>query len=221
MQAPVLTRTHAVPPILVWVVAGFGLYLVVGAGSLFLTALLVDPVLAAIGLPAEAGAVGLSVRNALHPVVWGVLVALAAMPIGRGLEPGLRFRRPGWLVLATGLALASVTWFLIEEFVRDRFSYVDVQYTGFSLLTWPALVGIAVSGWAALAVPVPQRTLPAALVILGSIGLAAALLPSLAGVADGIAPESIPLAAVFAMDVAYGIGVIVAVLAPRRDPAPA
>jgi hypothetical protein len=222
MQGAPRIRSTAFAPSVVWAAAGFGIYAIVGVGSLFLTGLVIDPVLKAMGLPAEAGEIGLSVRNAIQPIVWGILAALVAIPVGRAMMPGLQFRPVGWLLLLAGLLLASATWFLIEEFVRARFTYMDPEYVGFSLLTWPALVAIALSGWAALAVPRPEGSVLIGVVVLGVIALAAALAPSIPGALDGISPENLPLAAVFGVDAAYGLGVTVAVLAaPQRTSASA
>ena len=204
-------RSDAIPPVAAWALVGLALYAIVGVGSLFLTAILVDPILGAIGLQAQAGLVGLSVRNALHPVVWGLLVAAASIPIGRRLVPGIRFSSSGWVILVVGLGLSSVTWYLLEEFVRWRFEYMDPEYVGFSLFTWPALVAISLAGWAAFAVPRGRATSLFVLIVLAVIGFAIALLPSVAGAADGIEPGSMPLAVIFLCDVLYAIAVLVAV----------
>ena len=194
---------------LLWMIAGLALYLLGGVASLFITALVVDPLLGAVGMPVEAGLIGLSVRNAIHPVAWGLLVAAIAAPVGRRLVVGIQFSLEGWLTLAVGLGLAAVTWLLIEEFVRDRYAYVDVDYVGFTVLTWPALVAVALSGWAALAVPRGAAMPLVALVVIAAVGLAVALLPSVAGASDGIRAENMPLAFVFLVDLAYAMAVVV------------
>jgi hypothetical protein len=193
-----------------WALAGLGLYLVVGAGSLFLTGLVADPILGAMGLPVEAGKIGLSVRNAIHPIAWGVMVAVASVPIGRRLVGEIRFSLAGNVLLGVGLGLAAITWFLGEEFVRARYEYFDPEYIGFSLIAWPAIVAVALAGWAALAAPPNQRTALAGLLLLAAAGLGLALLPSMIGAADGIRPENVPLAIAFLLDVLYAVAVIVA-----------
>lgn len=217
MHDTAATRSFAVPPVIVWALIGFGLYLLIGAGSLFLTAVVVDPVMGALGIPAEAGLVGLSVRNALHPVAWGLLVALTSVPIGRRLVREVRFGRASWMVLAVGLGLAAVTWFLIEEFVRARYGYFDAEYVGFSFFAWPALVAIALSGWAALAVRPQRRTPLTAILVLAVVTLAVALLPSVAGAADGIDPGNLPLALLLAVDAVFAVGVVVVVAGGRAE----
>jgi hypothetical protein len=209
MEAASVTRSTGISGPALWALAGFGLYLVVGAGSMFLTALVVDPFLDAVGLPVEAGHVGLSVRNAVHPIVWGALVAVASVPIGRRLVGGIQFSIAGSAALAVGLALASITWFLTEEFVRARMEYFDMEYVGFSLLVWPALVAIGLSGWAALALPRGVGTPLATLVALAAAAMAVALLPSVAGALDGIEAANIPLALVFLVDAVYAVLVVI------------
>jgi len=203
---------------LLWSAAGLVLYLLGGVATLLLTALIADPLLGAMGQPVAAGELGLSVRNAIHPVVWGASVAVMCAPIGRRLVRGIHFGLDGWLVLAAGLTLAAVTWFLIEELVRSRFAYVDVEYVGFSVLAWPALVAIGLAGWAALAVPHGSAIAPVALVVLAAIGLGIALLPSVFGAADGIDAGNMPLAIVLLADVVYAMSVVALIF--RRAMAP-
>jgi hypothetical protein len=206
--------------IALWTLAGFALYVLGGAVSIFLTAIVVDPLLEASDMPVEAGSIGLSLRNALQPIVWGCLVALPALPIGRRLIPGVRFRFGGWVLLATGLALAAVTWFLQEEFVRARYARFDPEYVGFSLFAWLALVAIALCGWASLAVRRGSGAPIAVLLALAVTGMGVALLPSVPGVADGMGPGHLPLGLMFFVDVAYAIAVVAIVfrrIASHRD----
>lgn len=200
-----------------WIATGLGLY-VLGAYLAFPPLLLVDSlILAPLGVVAEAGNVGLSVRNALHPVVWGLIVAGVSVPVGRRLVPGIQFSPRGWAILVAGLALSAITTFLEAEFVRARFGYYDPEYVGTSLFAWPALVAIALAGWAALAVPGGRRGLLVLLALAAAAGLALALLPSIPRAADGIDPTNVPLAGAFIADIGYGVAVVIAAaLGPRR-----
>lgn len=213
MHPPVMSSPPTRDRTDLWAFAGLGLYLLIGVGSLFITAIVADPILDAVGLQVEAGRIGLSVRNALHPAVWGLLVAATSIPIGRRLVAGIHFGRRGWLVLIVGLALASVTWFLLEEFVRASFGYMDPEYVGFSLVAWPALVAVALAGWAALAVPAGTPLL--VFVVLAVMTLGLALAPSAIGAADGIDPANLPLATVLAVDVGYAVVVLVMTMRRR------
>jgi hypothetical protein len=202
-------RTTATAGPLLWAIAGFALYLLGGAGAILITALAADPVLQGMGLRVEAGELGLSLRNALEPLAWGTLVAAVSVPVGRRLIDGIRFSLGGWVILGSGLLLASLTWFLGQEFVRARFGYFDPEAVGFGLFAWPALVAIALCGWAALAVRRAAATPLVILLVVAAIGLAVALLPSVAGASDGIDAGSVPLALTFLVDVAYAILVLV------------
>ncbi len=88
------------------------------------------------------------------------------------------------------------------------------MYAGLSYFAGPALVAIALAGWATLAMP--RRAMPlAAATILAVVGLGIALLPSVGGAADGIDAESIPIAAVFTANALYGV--VVAALVVRAS----
>jgi len=212
MPDAVTSRSITIGGPALWALAGLGLYVVVGAGSIFLTALVADPILGALGMPVRAGEIGLSIRNAIHPIVWGAIVAAASVPIGRRLVAGIRFSLAGTAVLVVGLGLAAATWFLGEEFVRARYAWFDPEYVGLSLFAWPAIVAIALAGWAALAVPRGHARALIGWMLLAAVGLGLVLVPSMIGAADGIEPGSVPLASAFLLDVAYVVGVIVATL---------
>jgi hypothetical protein len=187
----------------IWTIAGFVLYVLAGMGSLLALSLVDGALLAPFGLRAEAGTLGLSVRNGLHAIAWGGLVAVVTVPLGRRLVDGLRFTTTGWAMLAVGLALATVVIALGDEFVRARYGMYDAEYQGLSFFAGPALVAVALATWAALAVPRDGVLAPGAAMLTAAGGLAISLLPSAPGAADGIAPESMPLVGAFVVAVAY------------------
>lgn len=187
----------------IWTIAGFVLYVLAGMGSLLALSLVDGALLAPFGLRAEAGTLGLSVRNGLHAIAWGLLVATAAAPLGRRLVEGVRFTTTGWVMLVVGLVLATIVIALGDEFVRARYGYYDPEYQGLSFFAGPALVAVALATWASLAVPRYGVVVPGATMLTAVGGLAMSLLPSVPGAADGIAAESIPLVAAFVVAVAY------------------
>jgi hypothetical protein len=197
-----------------WTIAGFVLYALGWIGSMLIWMLAERFVLEPVGLRAEAGTVGLSVRNGLHALVWGLLVAAVAAPLGRRLVDGIRFTRTGWVMLGVGLVLATVVIALGNEFVRARYAYYDSEYQGLSFFAGPALVAVALATWAALAVPRDGVLAPGAAMLTAAAGLAMALLPSLPGTADGIDAGSVPLAAAFVAGVGYAM--VATVLVVRR-----
>ena len=194
-----------------WALAGFGLYIAGAFGAIFIVVLVEQLVLVPLGVRVEAGHAGLSIRNALHPLAWGGLVAALAMPVGRRLVPEVRFSPAGWLVLVSGLTLGALTLLLVFEWVRARFGYLDTEYVGSSLYVWPAMVAIALAGWATLAAPPGRRIVLSAATMVAIAGLGASLFPSVAGAADGIEAGSIPLAGAFVADVVYAaiVGILV------------
>jgi hypothetical protein len=202
-----------------WTITGLVLYVLVGMGSLFLTGRVFDPILGAVGLVVQAGEPGLSIRNGLHAVVWGLLTAVVAMPFGRRLVDGVRFSAAGWIVLVIGLVIATVAITLGAEFVRSTHGVYDPEYEGLTLFTGPALVAVALAAWAALAVPRAGVLAPAGTLLAAGAGLVLSLLPSIPGATDGVAAAQLLLLAAFVAGVAYTAAVSVMVLARLRPSA--
>lgn len=194
--------------VLLWTFLGFIVYVLVGFGSIFVLAAVERVLLAPFGIYSEAGTASLSIRNALHPVAWGVVVALVAAESRSRLVPGARFGLRSHVVLVIGLVLASVTTLLVEEFVRARYGYFDPEYTGLSLFGGPALVAVALAAWAAMSVPRCRRGPLLVAATLSVIGIGASLLPSLPGAADGIPAASVPIAVVFVVDGCFALGAL-------------
>jgi hypothetical protein len=202
-----------------WAIAGVVLYVLGGIGSLLAIAT-IEGLVPGLRDQVASGTVGLSIQNALHPLVWGLLVAAAAIPIGRRLVDNLRFGAVGWFLLVLVLALAAITTLLVDEFVRARFGSFDPDMTGFTVFAGPALVAIALAVWAALAVPAGMGLPLVAATVAAAASLALALLPSLGGLDDGIDPASLPLAGVFLVDVLFAAGAAMLVLRTALAGAP-
>jgi hypothetical protein len=203
-----LPISKPIAAVALWVAASFVLYVVALFVAIVPVAVIVDPLLGAIGLPARAGEPGLSIQNGAHTVAWGLLAAAPAAWLGRRLVPELRFQAPGAAVLLAGLALAGVTTTLLDEFVRERYVWFDPEYAGWSVFAGPALVAIALAAWACLALPRERRLLPFLALAAAFLGLGIALLPSVSGLGDGIRASSLPLAVTFAVDVVFAVGTV-------------
>jgi len=188
-----------------WAALGFAGYIVIGLGSLLAIATVEEAILEPLGLGGEPGTSSWGIVLASHPLVWGAATAMAAAPLGRRLIPGglRREIRPA-VVLAVGLGLAAITTYLLHEFARERYGWFDSDYVGLVVFAAPALVAIALAGWAADILP--RGGTPILFVALAAAvaGLGLAILPSVPGLQDGIRASSIPLATVLAVDVAYG-----------------
>lgn len=215
MQAPtpISTGQAIAPPApgspTLWAVAGFALYLVSWPLTIIGALFTLDLVAGLLGLDTSSGTIGLSVRNAFHPPAWGLAVALVALPIGRRLVPGVAATRGAWVVLVVGLAIGAVVDFLVIEFVRERFGYYDPEATGWLGFAPPALVAVALAGWAALSLPPARGGALAALTVVTALTLAMIILPSLPGASDGIDAPSVPLVASLGVAVVYA-GLVVA-----------
>ncbi len=196
-----------------WTLAGLGLYPVGFVASMLVIATIEQLILDPMGIRAQAGEVSLSIRNGLHHVVWGAAVAAVAVPIGRRLVPATRFERAGVAVLAVGLVLAALAELLIIEFDRTRNGYFDPDHVGLAIAVPPAMVAVALASWAAMAIPRPSRAPLVVLAAVAAIGFVLALLPSIGGLADGIDPESIPLALCLVVSAAF---VVLAPMVARR-----
>ena len=216
-----MTTASSRPPgtgIALWALAGFVLYLVGGLVMLFASLMLAEAVLGMLRIDWSSGTIGLSIRNATHPIGWAGFVVAVAIPLGARLVPGLRFGARSWIALVAGIALATVTTFLDIEFVRASHGVYDFEYGGWTGLAGPALVAIALAGWAALAIPSASSRVLDGLTIAAGVGLIALLLPSVAGALDGIDPANIPIAIAFIADAIYAA--VVAALVGRDRPQP-
>ena len=199
-----------------WSAVGFGLYVVMGFGSILFVAAVEKQILAPFGLVAEAGAVGLSVRNGIWLAVWGVLVAGVAMWVGRLLVPGARFAPLGWTLLGVGIGLAALCEYEINEFVRGWAGVFDPEYANVGGFAPPALLAVALAGWAALAVPPPQRFIPTLLCIAAGVGASIALGSNLPGAIDGIRQVHSEIAVVFAISGLWILVIPALVIVQRR-----
>jgi hypothetical protein len=197
---------------IVWALVGLVLYVLAGMASLIVAVFAAEALLTALGFRVEPGTFAWSVRNATHPLVWGPAVAGLSLPIGRRLVPGLAVRPTGWALLVAGLVLAAGTELLVEEFVRERFGYYEADSIGWTVFTSPALVAVALSAWATRCVPAGHGVSLAVLTATAGMALFASLAPSLAGLADGIDPSSVPLVVVLGGGVAYASLAVVSAL---------
>jgi hypothetical protein len=206
------------PPTVQWTLAGVAIYVVMGIASLPLVSTVERLLLARFGLEAIPGTSSWGVMLAVHPVVWGLASVLLAIPVGRRLVPGLRLTSAPAAVLSIGLLLAAITTYLLHEFVRDRFLYFDPEYVGWALFAAPALVAVALSAWAAAAVPRGSGWPLFVAEATAAAGFGLAILPSLPGLRDGIGESSYPLVAILAVDAVYVLGALALPLLGRSRP---
>lgn len=203
---------------LAWALIGLVLYVACGVAAIFGVAAIESGVLTPIGLGAEPGTQGWGLYLASHDLAWGALAALAAGWAGRRLVPGLRIATiVPIVVLVVGVMLAATTTFALHEWVRARYALFDPEYAGPVFFAAPALVAVALGGWASLAMPARLRRPLVVETVAAGTGFAIATLPSLGGLSDGLAASSGPLALALGLDAAFVPAVIVAVVLGRRD----
>lgn len=199
-----------------WAVAGAALYVVVGLVSLFVVATVEQTVLEPLGLGGQPGTSSWGIVLASHPLVWGIATAMVASRLGRRPVPDARFTIGPAFVLIVGLLLAAITMYLLHEYARERYGWFDPEYVGFANFAAPAVVAVALAGWAGAALPRERRKplVVAHLAAVAALGLA--LLPSLPGVQDGIRTSSIPLATILVIDVVFAVVSACLSIARRR-----
>lgn len=187
-----------------WTGSLAAIYLASGVVALLLVATVEAVVLDPLGLRPEPGTPAWGSRLALATLLWGGLAAVAGGWLGRRLVRVLvptRERAVG--VLVVGVILAATTMYALHEFVRARYALFDPEYAGLALLAVPALVAVALAAWAAAALPARRRWPLTSGVLLAGAGFAAATLPSLPGIADGVSPSGLVFGACLAADAVF------------------
>lgn len=205
MEPAMVPRTVDWSGVRRWSVIGLVLYPAAGFASMLALVTIERWILEPAGLRPESGTAAWGIRLAGWIVLWGALTAVPAAWIGGRLVPGHRFKRSGALALLVGLTLAAATMFTLHEWTRARFGYFDSDFVGWAFFAAPAVVAVALCAWAALSIPRGSRGPLLVLLILAAIGFVAALVPSIGGLADGLDPRSLGLAAILLADAAFGI----------------
>lgn len=137
-----------------------------------------------------------SLDMALWSVVWATLAAVGILVAGRaafGAWPRVGIGALG--VLALGTVLSVGTQLTLQSWGEARFGYYDPELIGLTTFNFAALVGLAAATFGVFVAPRGMAGWPLAFVLLGSALVALVLASNLPGLADGLAPESWPLAA--------------------------
>lgn len=149
-----------------------------------------------------------SLDMALWSVVWvalGSLGVLVAARIAFGLWP--RVAVGALVVVAFGTALSVGTHLTLQSWAEARFGYYDPDFIGWTAGLFAVLVGLATAAFGVFVGPRGSAAWPLAFVLLGSAGVALVLAGNLPGLADGLAPDSWPLAAWLGASGLYAAGV--------------
>jgi hypothetical protein len=179
----------------------------------FLAALLaVLPLIAAVRLVWDAPHLA---QMAAWSPTWGILAVVgvlvaARLALGAWLQPP-----PGAIaVAAVGIALSAIVNVVLLQWETARFGYIEPDMVGPTAGLFAVLIGLAVAGFGALVAPRRLIGWPLAAVLLGFIGVATIVGSNVPGLANGIAPESWPLAIWVGLSGIYAL--VVAGTAVRR-----
>jgi hypothetical protein len=150
---------------------------------------------------------------AILPVAWTWLAAFGAVVAARlcfGAWPRVGFAAVAVLVI--GGALAGWVDASLHAWAGQRFGYFEPDLIGPSSFFFAVVVGTAVGAFGVLIAPM-RAVVPPALAVLAGVALTVMILVgNVPGLADGLDPESVPLAAAIALASLYVIAVGVLVL---------
>jgi hypothetical protein len=155
----------------------------------------------------------------LWSVVWASLAALGVLVAARivfGIWP--RVGPGGFVLVAIGTALSVGTHLTLQSWAEARFGYFDPDFIGWTAGLFAILVGLATAALGVMVAPRGATAWPLAFVLLGSAGVAFVLAGNLPGLADGLAPDSWPLAAWLGASGLYAAGVTAASFLRARHP---
>lgn len=162
-----------------------------------------------------------SLDMALWSVVWATLGSLGVLVAGR-IAFGTRPRVPAGalVVAAAGTALSVGTNLTLQSWAAARFGYFDPDFIGWTAGLFAVLVGLATAAFGVFVAPRGSAAWPLAFVLVGSAGVVFVLLGNLPGLADGLAPDSWPLAAWLGASGLYAAAVTTACLIRARGAGP-
>jgi hypothetical protein len=150
---------------------------------------------------------------AILPVAWTWFAAFGAVVAARlclGAWPRVGFAAVA--VLVVGGALAGWVDASLHAWSGQRFGYFEPDLIGPSSVFFAVVVGTAVGAFGVLIAP-KRAALPPTLAVLAGVVLTVIILVgNVPGLADGLDPESVPLAAAIALASLYVIAIGVLVL---------
>jgi hypothetical protein len=154
-------------------------------------------------------------QMAVWAPIWGVL-AIGGVLVAARLALGTWLRPPAVAVAigAAGIGLSAVVNVVLQQWEISRFGITEPELVGPTAGLFAVLVGLAVAGFGALAAPRRLIGWPMAAVVFGVLGVALIVGSNFAGLDDGIAAESVPLAIWVGLSGVYAL--VVAGLVARR-----
>lgn len=134
------------------------------------------------------------VEMALWPIVWGTLSCAAIWYAGRVLLALRAPPRTEIAIAAIGFVLAAWHHVVLQQWQIGRLGIVDPDQVGWTAGLFALLVGIGVAAFGASIAPRSIARLPAALLVIGCVGVLLVAMSNLGGVSDGIRADSVVLA---------------------------
>jgi hypothetical protein len=187
------------------------------SGSIFSVTALLWPISALeslVGLP-HAAALGLW---ALVGTIASGLLTLVGARLVFGAWREVRVH--SLLILLVGALTSAAQLVALAQWMIFRFGASAPEYVGLTFGLFALVAGVAVAGFAVQVAPREVRWLPVLAVVGGALLAVAIILLNLAGLADGLAPNSGPLAAATLASALYIGAVGVLSIARLRRGAP-
>jgi hypothetical protein len=156
--------------------------------------------IAALVSPGVAVRVDLAIWILLSGAISCVLVAVAGRA-AFGAWP--RVRVGAFAVAATGVALAASEEILLHEWAEARFGYYDSEMVWWTAGLSELVVATSVASFGVLVAPVRARVAPMLCQAVGVVAVVLVVGSNVEGLADGIRPESVPLAVAVGLCLVY------------------
>jgi hypothetical protein len=154
----------------------------------------------------------LGLPHALGLALWAgsrVLVAgLVALALGRILiGTAVRPQPAAWLVLGIGAALAAMVQVALVAWSESRFALFDPDLVGLTAQLYTVVGGVGVAAFSTLSAPRDAALPPMIALLMATLLTLIIVVANVPGLADGIEPESIPLAVTLGATLLYALAV--------------
>jgi hypothetical protein len=150
-------------------------------------------------------------------VVWGTLAVAGVLISGRlAFGRWLRVSVAAFVVAATGIGLSATFNVVLQQWANARFGEFDAEYVEWSAALFAVLIGFATAAFGVFVAPRSAIAWPLGYVLFGFALIAVIIVLNVPGLADGIDPESWPLAIWLGLSGLYAALVTVASIQRAR-----
>lgn len=167
-----------------------------------------------------ATAATLPVASAISPpslvrvdlAVWmvlTVLISLVVVLVSARVVFGVRLRvSPVAIVVSViGVSLAVVEELLLHEWAGARFGYYDADLVWWTASLSGLVIATTIASFGTLVAPRGARLAPLVCQAVGAVAIVLVLATNVEGLADGIRPQSVPLAIAMGLCGLFAVGV--------------